>query len=124
VAANAVYEVRCSVDYNSSSASAGIKYDFQLPSGVMNYTAARTATAYNPGFGGNDYTAQVVAADAGTPDAAITQPASTEYGIQVMGLLTTGGSAGTFGLKWSQNASSGSNLTVEAGSYLILTRIA
>jgi hypothetical protein len=90
----------------------------------MAYTSARTGTAYNPGFGGNDYTAQVVTANAGTPDVAITNPGSTDYGIQVMGTLVTGNTAGTFGLKWSQNSSSGSNLNVETGSYLTLTRIA
>jgi hypothetical protein len=124
VAANAVYEVRASIGYVSASTSAGIKFDFQLPSGTMSYTAARTATAYNPGFGGNDYTAQVVNNDAGTPDSAITQPANTPYGVQVLGTLITGSTAGTFGVKWSQNSSTGTALVVDSGSYLTLTRIA
>jgi hypothetical protein len=125
VASNAVYEVRASIAYFSTSTTPDIKYDFSLPSGTMNYTASRTGTAFNPGFGGgSDYTAQTVSNSAGSSDVAITDPGNTDYGIQVMGILVTGGTAGTFGFKWSQNSNSGTALQVLAGSYLTLSRIA
>jgi hypothetical protein len=123
VAANAVYEVRASVGYSSGSTTEGIKYDFQLPSGTMNYTASRNEIDSYTGFGTINVTAsRTVANSAGTPDNATTN--GSPAGIQVVGTLFTGGTPGTFGLLWSQNSSSGTGLSVLAGSNLVLTRIA
>lgn len=127
VAANAVYEVRASINYISSNTNEGIKYDFQLPSGTMKYTSTRNLSESLLSSNGfttvNLAMASTVSNSAGTPDAATTLSGG-DYGIQVMGTLITGGSPGTFGVKWSQNSSSGTALTVEAGSFLTLSRIA
>lgn len=122
VAANAVYEVRASIAYTSTNANEGIAYDFQLPSGSMGYTSSRN-TKQSLGYGQFLTVAQMVNATAGTPDSATTY-GTGQYGIHVLGTLVTGGTAGTFGVKWSQNSSSATGLSVEADSYLVLTRIA
>jgi hypothetical protein len=123
VAANAVYEVRASVGYQSSSGSTnqGIKFDFALPSGTMGYTVS--APVLDPsGFSANDITS-TANGNAGTPGFG-TNDGAIEYGLQVMGILQTGGTPGTFGFKWAQNVSSGTAMNVRANSYLTLSRIA
>jgi hypothetical protein len=123
VAANAVYEVRCSIAYTSANANEGIQFDFQLPSGSMGYTAV-SQQGVAVGFGTTVYMASTGNYTAGTPGSAVTNPSNSEYGVQIMGTLVTGGTAGTFGLKWAQSSPSGTSLNVLANSNLILTRIA
>jgi len=124
VAANAVYEVRASIGYQSSNANEGIKYDFQLPSGTMGYTASRPEVDTYTSFGSINVTeTRTVAVSAGTPDTGTTDGGNS-FGIQVVGTLATGSTPGTFGVKWSQNSSSGTSLSVLASSNLVLTRIA
>lgn len=48
--------------------------------------------------------------------------AGTSYG-QVLGLLTTAGTAGDFAIDWAQNTSSATATTIQAGSYLSLLRV-
>ena len=121
VAANAVYEVRASVGYQSNNSSEGIKFDFALPSGSMGYTVS-LPTVDAGGFSGSDITT-TINGNAGTPNTSTTD-SGTDYGLQFMGTLQTGGTPGTFGFKWSQSSSSGTGLNVRANSYLTLTRIA
>lgn len=121
VAANAVYEVRASIGYQSNNSNEAIKFDFALPSGSMGYTVSMP-TVDSGGFGSQDIST-TINGNAGTPGAATTDSA-TDYGLQFMGTLQTGGTPGTFGFKWSQNSSSGTGLNVRANSYLTLTRIA
>lgn len=125
VASNAVYEVRATIGYLSSSATPGIKYDFQLPSGTMGYTTTRISESFVPGLGGGgtDYASLTTSASAGSPDTALTV-AGAGMGVQVVGTLVTGSTPGTFGLMWAQNNSSGSSLQVLASSNMVLTRIA
>ena len=74
VAANAVYEVRASIGYACNSTSAGIDFDFQVPSGSFSYTetepvsrpAAATGTYFNT---------------AGTPDNADTGGSGNTLGF-------------------------------------------
>jgi hypothetical protein len=123
VAANAVYEVRASIGYQSNNSNEGIKFDFALPSGTMGYTVAKPVQV-TVAFGGGTYDFNTTVSDtAGTPDTATTDSA-TNYGLQVMGTLQTGGTPGTFGFKWAQSSSSGTALNVLANSYLTLSRIA
>jgi hypothetical protein len=61
---------------------------------------------------------------AGTPDSASSSGGSN-YGIQAMGLLQVGSTGGTFGLEWAQHVNQGGyNLSLLAGSYIYLTRVA
>ena len=113
VAAGAVYEVRCSVFYQSASTTEGIDYDFQVPSGSFVYAENLPITT-----GGG---AGVYWNDAGNPDDAST---GGSFALQFTGLLETGVTGGTFGFKWAQNSSSGTSLTVLASSYVNLTRLA
>lgn len=121
VAANAVYEVRASVGYQSNNSNENIKFDFSLPSGTMGYTVSMPVFD-NGGFSNIDITS-TTNGNAGTPGSATTD-SGTDYGLQFMGVLQTGGTPGTFGFKWSQGSSSGTALNVRANSYLTLTRIA
>ena len=116
VASNAVYEVRASIGYACNSTSAGIGYDFQVPSGTFSYTENE---ALSTGGG-----AGVYFNTAGTPDNADTGGSSNVLGLQVMGLLRVGSTGGTFGFKWAQYNGSSSALILQASSYLILTRMA
>ena len=116
VAANAVYEVRASIGYACVSTSAGIAFDFQVPSGTFGYTANEPVST-----GGG---AGVYFNTAGTPDNGDTGGSGNTLGLQFMGLLKVSTIGGTFGFKWAQYSSSSSALILQASSYLILNRIA
>ena len=112
LAANAFYEVRAGIIYQSPGGSGGFAFTWTVPSGVSGgYTAAFIQTGPAPGTYGFTWGATEIAA---TPDAGV-------YGISIEGMLSTSGSGGTFGLNWA-SSSGPSSLILGAGSELTLRR--
>jgi hypothetical protein len=122
VAASAVYSVNCGLYYVSSSQTAGdFKAQFAAPASAVLQGSVFTFAA---------------ASAAATDDlvTCITLTTSMSCGVvltgdpynpcHVHGLLVTGGSSGAFKVQWAQNASSGTNTTLKANSYLLLQRLA
>ena len=117
VVASAVYAVNVQVNYASNSTTEGILFDFQEPSGaVFEYTEIEAITT-----GG---TAGIYSNTAGISDFASTGGSSNSLSLSAFGLLRTGGASGTFGIKWAQDVSSSTSLTVFNGSFMTLTRLA
>jgi hypothetical protein len=117
VLANAVYEVRAAISYACNSTSAGLAFDFQIPSGASMIYAGTEANASSGSAG-------IYELVAGTPDNVSTGGSGNNLALQVMGILKVGGTAGTMGFLWAQFSSSGSALSLQALSYLTLTRVA
>lgn len=121
VAASAVYMVNCGLYYVSSSQTAGdFKAQFVAPSGaalqasVNTFAAASTATT-------DDLSGCITLTT--SMSCGVVATADPYNPCQVLGLLTTS-SAGTFKVQWAQNASSATNTTLKANSYLLLQRLA
>jgi hypothetical protein len=112
MAVNGVYEVRASIIFYCAVSQPDLDFDFGLPSGAT--------MPYDLTFEGS-----TLGYTAGTPVFAANS-GDTVYGMNILGLLIMAGSSGTFTFKWSPstNVSSRNPMFVDAGSYMILTRLA
>lgn len=110
VEANAVYLAEMSL-VEQAAAGADFSWELGVPNGATfdNYRylipgpaydvrATATSTAFATGSGGND-------------------------AVTLWGTLITGGTAGTFALRWAQRVSSGTATILRAGSSMRLTRV-
>lgn len=119
-AANAKYLLTGHIKYSqnlATGATAGIKAGFALPaSGTLEWTSHGTALL-------TDATTfeTIVTTSTGTRSMAA-NGATTMAFAPIGSLVTT--SSGTLVLRWAQVSSSGTGLTVQAGSWLMLRRIA
>jgi hypothetical protein len=120
VAANAVYEIRCSLLIHSSNIAAGdFKMKFTAPTGAVmlatlfGYDAAATT---NNGIVGAGLTLNTSGSLGAVSIAEPWNPA------QVSGTLVTSASAGLFTLQWAQNTSSATVTRLQQHSFISLTR--
>lgn len=117
LAANAVYEFRCTLDYEGGTQGASdLKWGWSVPSGtIMRYTriGIDTAGASTAGF----MTTESSTVAGGTAGA------GSLKGVLMDGVIDTGSTAGTLQLKWAQNTSSATATIVHALSKLIAQRV-
>lgn len=111
---------------NGTGADAGdLKYNFTYPSGTSvaagaaTYNTASTGAApvINSLGSASDGTSPTIDFTAGTI-------AGVSISVIVRGLVVVGATAGNLALQWAQNSSNGTATTLDAGSYLMLTRVA
>ncbi len=111
VAANAIYEIRLSVQY-STNTTADFKFAFTFPVGLTLDAAVQyysTAEAYLTGRG-----IQTTVFACG----------GTGASIWLHGLVTNGANAGTLQLQAAQNTSTAVTTNVEIGTLMVLQRVA
>jgi hypothetical protein len=124
VVANAKYEIVLYAAINGA-ASGDVKLAWTVP-------ASATGQRYSTGPAVSSATST---ADTTVRASSVTDSFTTEinYGVFSVGqqsfiqetlYITTAGTAGNVQLQWAQNASSGTATTVEAGSYMKVTRVA
>ena len=113
MAANTNYIIRGTIRFDSTSATPGIKFDFDGPA-----SPTRVMVAIRD------------AAQAGTPAAIALESTlnnahtlSTGAGgtpglVQFEAIIENGANAGTFSFRWAQSVSNGTNVNVRPGSYL------
>jgi len=131
VAANAVYDVRCYLSYQSGNTSGiGLNFAFTTPAGVSGrwgaaYRVAGDAgTTTNAGPAGTvDFAWSGTAATGGTWNGPATPGDGHSHSVLIEGTLITAGTAGSLTLAWAQDSSSATNLVIQNGSKLIALRV-
>lgn len=115
VVANAAYTVDLYAIYNSNS-TANLKVDYTMPAGAalsqMVFISGGTLSAIQHGVSLG--TVGAVNGIAGI---------SADTGLQMHGVLTTGGTSGNLTFRWAQNVANASNTIMRTGSYLRAQRI-
>jgi len=125
VDANATYMVKCLVIGSSAANAAGdLKLTFGFPAG-----AVVMATVQGPNnvalAAGSSADGEFVARNALSDASFLPVGVSTSaVGIIIVGRAITAATAGNLRLRWAQNAANASATTVNARSYLTVTRVA
>jgi hypothetical protein len=131
VSANAVYIVEAFLSYNTLAASGiGFAFGWFAPSGFggrVGVTYRMSGDTATVGGGGPASTVDLLwneHCDNGGPWGAGATPGDNKnHSVMVNGLLTLGANGGPFGLRWCQDASNVTALTLNLGSWLSLTRV-
>ena len=110
----------------TSAGNQAIRFDFQAPGSLVRdhkaqfYGTFRTSSndtqSSQIGSTGDEATSLATDVDTG-----IDSGISTTSMCRCSGLLTTGGSGGTVGLRWAQRISTATATTLFAGAFLIVT---
>ena len=111
LAASSVYEVHCAINY--SVAAGGFQVGWTTPASV---TGALSAAFVLGGTGAGTFGYTWVTTFQGG------NQTSPNGGFVIMGMLTTAGSGGTFGLNWA-NGTGANSTTIGGGSMLSAQRI-
>lgn len=114
VAANGVYQLNMRVQFNSTAA-ADFKYGFTFPAGL---TMQYTQTVIGVGLTTLNTFEQD---ETSTPQL---EGQAANKAILIVGLVVVSGTAGTLQFQWAQNSATAVNTTVNAGSYMMLFRVA
>lgn len=115
--ANATYRMQGMIFY-SSGATPDIKVAFTFPSGVTAYWGG---AGYDVTAGSN--TVRFVSQRAAASGSSLLFEGSTaDAHLLLNGLFIVGSTAGNLQFQWAQNSSSGTT-TVQAGSWMSLTRV-
>jgi len=126
LAANTTYQLNLALlATEATGTTADLKLAWTMPSGCRLDAAnvgahtSWTGSSANPEVEFNSWQAETSTTTStrsfGTINAGIV------FGYHVRGIVTNGGTAGTLQLQWAQAASVAENVTVKAGSSLILT---
>lgn len=119
--ANTTYTIEAYIGMTSSGAGAG-RFRFATPSSPSRslYACIALNSGTTPGAMGPPLQDDAVALSSITT---FSGTSFDENRVLVCGLITTGGSGGTFGLEWSQAASSANVTQLFLGSYLLLSEV-
>ena len=118
VAASGVYELSAMFIYDGTN-TADMKLGFSGPSGsTLDWVTHSLDGTAGSGITAVKMTAQTIS---GTPSFGAIG-AGSKVIAKVSGLLTVGGTGGTFKVQWAQNAAEATDTTMYAGSYLSLVR--
>lgn len=115
VQANAIYVVKCVLNYTGSTAG-DMKALFRVPTGG---TFSGMGTILIVGAASQQ---DIQTLPYGLVSETWGCLGGTSYGM-VDGLLITSGTAGDFAIDWAQNTSSATATTIQVGSYLNLQRV-
>lgn len=118
VEATSVYELECVVFYEADTGG-DIKLQFSAPAGAslsaaISRLTTGAATIDNDAISIMTLGTAIPGGGLGAGQGAV---------LQIKGVVTIAGTAGTFKLQWAQNASSGTATTVYADSYFVLRQI-
>lgn len=119
VVANAVYEVSGQVLY-STTTTADMQAQFAAPAGAALEWAYSGYGSTATGSPSSVNLARLTLGNIITPGGIGT---GSRIGFRPLGILTTGGTAGSLTLTWAQGVAEVSDTVVHAGSFLKLTRI-
>lgn len=122
VEANAIYDVRLWIIAEGDETTGDAKVKFVAPAGAaMNFTTYSPHFTETSEFGS---TIKVTLSDlTGSPTYGLFG-AGISVILKADGLLTVGGTGGTFKLQWAQNGSSATPTIFKTGSYMTLRRVA
>lgn len=126
VAANTSYRLDLALLVTEATGiTADIKLAWTMPSGCrldaaaigahVNWTGVTSALEVEFSSWQGETSSPTSAKSFGTINAGIV------FGIQIRGIVAVGANSGTLQLQWAQNASVAENVTVKAGSSLVLT---
>lgn len=125
VAANCTYAFRVwLLATDATDANGDIKFGFTFPtSAVCHFSGKGPHTLLASGaFGDGEYIGRNTATSGST--VASYGLTTSVIGIEITGLLIVGANAGNLQLQWAQNTSDANATTVQAGSFMILERVA
>ena len=117
MAANAMYDLTCLLDYDSDAA-ADFKAQFTLPAGAtMQYAWAGFTSSDVQTFNGTNSAATVVTVGGAGIGGA------NGRGIFILGSIVTSSTAGSLGVNWAQGSSVAIATTLHQWSYIKLFRV-
>jgi hypothetical protein len=124
VAANKKYLFQLYVNGFSSSGVPGLKFQITFPAGTNLYGQATFTAVGAPNANAASYGASAFALPANGPSVHTgTSGGLGDLPISVVGILDTGGNAGTVKFRWAQDTSGGSATVVRQGSWMLLNRV-
>jgi len=118
VEANKTYDVVVQLLLASASATPDFKFDFVGPSGYTPYFGPQVYQSAGRWSGVSVATAPSALLTTGDVVEQGSTGAAAIFGLQITATIKTGANAGNVQLRWAQNTSNGSDVTVKAGSFI------